>query len=92
MYQLVSKYVAGEELTGDEQEITKYGLNFRNIYSRIHKKHSKTINVFHSRFDDVEEHVGPAVPDYSYSEDIVDEDDGFMLPPPEETPVIKPIK
>ena len=35
MYQLVSKYVAGEELSDDERDITKYGLNFRNIYTRI---------------------------------------------------------
>ena len=35
MYQLVSKYVEGTTLTPQEQEVTKYGLNFRNIYTRL---------------------------------------------------------
>lgn len=93
MYQLVSKYVSGEPLTSDEQEITKYGLNFRNVYSQVYRKINKKSNIIYSELDDVEEHIGPAVPDYDSVEDIVDEDDGFLLPPPEEeSPVVKPKK
>lgn len=66
MYGLVSKYLADEPLTKDEEDIVSTGLNFRNLYSRIHRKTYVHNNIYHGDFfddDEMEEHIGPAVPD-----------------------------
>lgn len=66
MYSLVSKYLNDEPLTAEEQEITGTGLNFRNVYSKLHRAQLPKMEYQYE--DDVEEHIGPAVPDYSPSD------------------------
>lgn len=66
MYVLVSKYLNDEPLTAEEQEITSTGLNFRNVYSKLHRASLPKIEDRYE--DDVEEHIGPAIPDYSLSD------------------------
>lgn len=95
MYGLVSKYLSDEDLSNEEQEIISTGLNFRNLYSKIYRKNNKKSNVHYvDSFtdDDIEEHIGPAVLDDAYIDDIPQEDDGILLPPPEKHPIVRPKK
>ena len=68
MYGLVSKYLSDETLSEEEQDIVATGLNFRNLYSKIYRKAYVHNNVYYRNFydgdEDIEEHVGLAVPDY----------------------------
>lgn len=67
MYSLVSKVVDNEPLTEEEQQITSHGLNFRNLYSSLYTK-GKRKNTPVIDMEDVPVHEGPAVPDYTSSD------------------------
>lgn len=103
MYTLVSKYLEEQPLTPEEQEITSTGLNFRNVYSKLYTLKFNDFKPEENSLDEqVEEHIGPAIPDYSSGEQYVDESyldsipqedyDGILLPPFEPGPVVKPKK
>lgn len=88
MYGLVSKYMSDEELSDEEQYLITTGLNFRNLYSKIYRQNNKKSNIrYGDLFDDeeFEEHIGASIQDDTYLDDIPQEDDGILLPPPEET-------
>lgn len=88
MYGLVSKYMSDENLSEEEQYLITTGLNFRNLYSKIYRKNNRKSNIrYGDLFDDeeFEEHIGASIQDDTYLDDIPQEDDGILLPPPEET-------
>jgi hypothetical protein len=54
----------------EEHEIISNGLNFRSLYSQIHRKNNQKNNMFYGIFDEeLEEHIGLALPHEEVNEE-----------------------